>query len=174
MFVTAELDGGTIFYDVEDSADIEQHHWYVVQDGNKKYAYANVRVGSRATTMKMHRLVLGAAVGERVDHVNGDGLDNRRANLRLATAAQNQRNSGSRAGSSRFKGVYWHVGPGGRTPRWRAMIRIDGRRKSLGYFAFEEDAAHAYDEAALEHHGEFAQLNFPERQAAPVPKDESR
>lgn len=94
------------------------------------------------------------------DHRNGNGLDNRRANLRAATLLQNAWNSckPQNARTSRFKGV----GKGGkRSKRWRATIKIGDRLLILGSFVSEEDAARAYDEAARRHCGEFACVNFP-------------
>jgi hypothetical protein len=94
----------------------------------------------------------------RVDHANGDGLDNRRANLRPASQLLNARNLRKRQGtSSRFKGVC-------RLPdgRWQANIRINGHSRHLGWFVDEEAAAGAYDNAARELFGEFAAVNFPQ------------
>jgi hypothetical protein len=101
---------------------------------------------------------MGGAKG--VDHINHDGLDNRRANLRLATPSQNLGNKRpQRGGSSPYKGVSlqtsWH--PIGRP--WKASIDIDGRTKSIGYFATEVEAANAYDEAAIAKWGDFALTN---------------
>lgn len=105
----------------------------------------------------LHRLLVPGAV--MVDHINGDTLDNRRVNLRAATAAQNARNSRAQIRSAtQFKGVYRHrstVNP------WRAALSINQRQLSLGAYATPEDAARAYDAAAAEHFGEFARLNFP-------------
>jgi hypothetical protein len=108
----------------------------------------------------LHRYVLNAPRGLVVDHRDSDGLNNRRWNLRVATHAQNSANciKPRLAGgtSSRFKGIDFCHG------RWVARIRAGGRRHFLGSFESEETAARAYDNAALEHHGEFARLNFPE------------
>lgn len=106
----------------------------------------------------MHRLILGTSVGMEVDHVNGDGRDNRRVNLRLATHSQNMANQRKRRDgiSSRYKGVWYERR---RKRPWRAKIKVRGRQVNLGYFETEEEAAYAYNLAALEHFGGFARLN---------------
>jgi hypothetical protein len=105
----------------------------------------------------MHRQLIAPPAGYVIDHVNGCGLDNRRANLRLATAAQNAWNAGKRSGRSGYKGVWLAKNKG----LWRASIVCCGQRKHLGYFRDKCAAAKAYDRAAQEYHGEFAMLNFP-------------
>jgi hypothetical protein len=111
----------------------------------------------------LHRLLLQAPAEFHVDHRDGDPLNNRLANLRLCTHSQNQANRPAMGGASRFKGV---ATARGCRNRWRAQIqqqRADGtfRRVCLGQFESEEDAARAYDAAALLKYGEFARLNFP-------------
>ena len=92
-----------------------------------------------------------------VDHVNGDGLDNRKANLRICNDAQNRANSSRRKGtfSSKYKGVNWCK----KLQKWVAGIGVNHKRVDLGYFVCEEDAARAYNVAAIKYHREFAQLN---------------
>lgn len=105
----------------------------------------------------MHRQIMNALPGQQVDHINHNGLDNRRENLRICTAAENQQNARKtkHPKSSRYKGVHWSRG----REKWRAMIRMGGRLKHLGYFDSEIDAARSYNEAAKEAWGEFAYLN---------------
>jgi hypothetical protein len=105
----------------------------------------------------LHRLVMGARRGDpEIDHKNGDGLDCRKDNLRRATRSQNAANTGlGSRNKSGYKGVNWYP----RYGKWRAAITSQGRRKTLGYFTSIEDAARAYDEAALRLHGEFALTN---------------
>lgn len=105
----------------------------------------------------LHRLVMGAKVGQCVDHINGNRRDCRRSNLRLATKAQNSCNrSKTRVNQSGFKGVCLCKATG----KWRAEIRADGKVVRIGRFIDKIDAARAYDAAAKRIHGEFARTNF--------------
>lgn len=120
--------------------------------GEKEYAQEAVANGKLA-----HRAIMGARPGERVDHRNGDGLDNRRSNLRIATVAQNNCNMPVRRGNrSGYKGVV-RVGKS-----YRARIGVDRKQIVIGFFPSPELAALAYDVVAPRYHGEFASLNFPE------------
>lgn len=114
-----------------------RHHWYAVSRG-----------------ITMHRLLAGAE-GLQVDHIDGDGLNNRRSNLRVGTVSQNQANRRTAFGASRFKGVNREK----RGKPWRAAIKVNGRKIHLGAFEDEAEAARAYDQAALEYFGEFACTN---------------
>ena len=106
----------------------------------------------------MHRVVLGAQDGQQIDHINGDNLDNRRANLRFCSNAQNQYHKRpQRSGTSMFKGVSFHKHHG----KWQARITYSGHTYQLGSFADERLAAIAYDVKAHELFGEFALTNFP-------------
>lgn len=128
--------------------------------------YAEARIAGR--TVLLHRLILQAQPGASVDHANGDGWDNRRENLRLATHAQNMANKRRPVtNTSGFKGVYLHK----RSPTkpFVAMVRHMGRCVFWGAFATAEEAARAYDKAAKQAFGEFARTNFPTRQQADRP-----
>lgn len=116
----------------------------------------------KEATQYLHRLILCAGMGTQVDHINGNGLDNRKNNLRICTCAENNRNRlPSHGGASKFKGVVWSKCWG----KWRSTIRENGKKRHLGYFANEIDAANAYDVAAMRLFGEFCVTNraaFPE------------
>ena len=103
---------------------------------------------------------MAAPVGIIIDHINRNGLDNRKANLRFATAAQNGWNCRRNVStdSSKYKGVAWNK----EVKKWRVILGYKGERKFLGYFEDEKTAAKAYDRAAENYHGEFAVLNNPE------------
>lgn len=128
--------------------------------GHTTYAARSARKDGRWTTVFMHSLITGWRL---VDHVNGNGLDNRRSNLRPATPSQNQANRSTRRDSSSgFKGVYWYTD----RQLWRARITANRKVRSLGYFRTAEAAARAYDEAALELFGAYARPNFPQERSS--------
>ena len=96
--------------------------------------------------------------GMATDHINGDGLDNRKQNLRICTHAENLRNRRlGKNNTSGYKGVSWHK----LHKLWYAHISHNKKLMSLGYFKDKEEAAKAYDRKAIELFGEFAKLNFP-------------
>jgi hypothetical protein len=116
------------------------------------------------TGMLMHRQILGLRNGDGIltDHVNHDGLDNRRKNLRKATAIQNAHNRNiSEYNRTGYKGVYRAevYGPRNINPRWGARISVNGKLFYSKYFDTKEEAALAYNELAIKYHGEFARLN---------------
>jgi hypothetical protein len=130
-----------------------RHLWYVVRGGKQN--------GVR-WQMKMHRLILNAPDGIEVDHRDGNGLNNQRANLRLCSRQQNCANKRVRNQfvSSQFKGVCFLK----RRKKWLANISFNNRTQFIGEYTSEVEAARAYDKKAYQLFGEFAHLNFPERQ----------
>jgi hypothetical protein len=117
------------------------------------YAVSGMNQGRGANVVTMHRLIMGAESGEQVDHIDGNGLHNKRSNLRLVTSAQQAMNKPVQQNKmySQFKGVTWHH----RNKKWKAQIMKDGKNYHLGYFDVEEDAALAYELKAQELFKEF-------------------
>lgn len=156
MIGTKEIQLGSGQIVIVDEADydwLSRYNW--TRSGpkiGKNYATSTVE----KKRVYMHRLILGAKTGEQVDHINGDALDNRRANLRLCTKQQNTANSGlPSTNTSGLKGASFD-----RTKnRWASRIGVNGKYLHLGRFKTKEEAALAYDKAAVEHFGEFALTN---------------
>lgn len=142
------------FVDDEDYKFLSQYSWHLhLTPSGKKYA--RIGSGDRIKSISMHRLLLEAPFGIEVDHINGNGLDNRRKNLRLCSSQQNRRNMKPRS-QSRYKGVTWRKN----RRKWVAQIELGDRKNVyLGSFSNPKDAARAYNEAARTHFGEFAWLN---------------
>lgn len=140
--------------DDEDYEWLSQWRWQAHVRPHTTYAVRH-SAGRHETRriIRMHREILGTTPSMKTDHVNGEGLDNRRANLRACSAQQNARNSRSRLGSSSdYLGVCWHK----YRQKWGAEIRVDGITRFLGYFRVEAEAGSAYKAAAAIVHGEFA------------------
>ena len=116
------------------------------------YAGRTAYVSGAKVDVKLHRVILGVTPDQIVDHKNGNGLDNRKNNLRPATAAQNAQNAAKRKdNSSGFKGVGFHKQVG----LWEAYINAGGKRLHLGYHASPEQAHEAYVKASAAMHGAF-------------------
>jgi hypothetical protein len=152
--------GKITIVDDEDYGVLVLYKWYALNPYDDLwYAWRSIRhpVKGTRTTSRMHREIMGASSFQEIDHKNGNGLDNRKENLRVVTRLQNLWNSRSRIGStSVYKGVSWDTA----RDKWCAKIRICGTLHHLGYFENEMTAAMAYDEAAKQNFGEYARLNF--------------
>ena len=148
--------GHETLIDDQDELLVAGFAWRVLKQKNTFYVHA----WHGQLHLYMHRLIAGAAPRRLVDHVNRNGLDNRRANLRVATSSENGANRVAdarvRRTTSDFKGVFLDR----ERSKWSASIHIDGKTRSLGRFATELEAAVAYNEAALKAWGRFARLNI--------------
>ena len=140
---------------------LNNFHWTITGNDEHIYAVRNViKSGAKTTAIRLHREIMNSPKGLLVDHRNNNTLDNRRANLRLATHSQNCFNCRKRRKntSSRFIGVSFDK----HKVVWTAYISFHRKRIWLGCFETEIEAAKAHDEAAKKYHGEFARLNFPD------------
>jgi len=141
--------------DADDYQRLAKHKWHCRKAKNNFYAFRR----KDRNKVAMHREILKAPKGMVVDHIDGNGLNNRKSNLRLCTASQNARNRRpNRVSSSKYKGVSLHK----RDKKWDVQIICNGKRTRIGRFDNEIEAALAYDRKAEELFGEFAYLNFPE------------
>jgi len=155
-------------YTIIDDADFEvvnQFKWsYDHHERCDGYAIRVIKsAGQPQRSLYLHRFLLGARPGQVVDHINYNGLDNRRSNIRLCMQAQNIHHSRMRStNTSGYRGVYWNK----KSKKWLAQIRVGPgkKRRFLGLFTDAVEAAKAYDAVAREEHGEFAMLNFPATQ----------
>jgi hypothetical protein len=139
-----------------DAADVhlvEGRHWVADVDAHTVYAVTKYRRNDgEYRTVPMHRLLCGWSQGLEVDHIDGNGLNNRRGNLRLVTSSENKWNQKIRVDNkSGVKGVCWISSAG----KWRAQIARGGKKISLGHFESIEDAAAAYAKASVELHGQY-------------------
>jgi len=150
-----------VLIDAEDEERVKQYSWYinVSKGGSALYARRTVKKpGLNKKSISMHSFVFGKAPqGMQIDHINHNGLDNRKKNLRYVTPAENAANKRClKPKSSRYKGVSWDK----INQTWRAQIKR-GRAHTVGHFDNEENAARGYDLCALEFNPDTAHTNFP-------------
>jgi hypothetical protein len=146
--------GKVALVDDEDFENIKHLHWYARLSRNHLYAAYKVKRKGKSTIYYMHRVIMQPPEHLHIDHIDGNGLNNQRSNLRLCTHQENQRNRSSAQSNSKsgVKGVSWHKSSG----KWRAVIKYEGKHKHIGAFSSIEDAAIAYRNAEIKLFGEFA------------------
>lgn len=133
---------------------LRKHSWHASLYRNTYYALTGN--GKTQARVKMHHLVLPLLPGLEVDHIDGNGLNNQRENLRLCTSSQNSMNQRPQLGTtSRYKGVCWDKARN----KWEAKIVVKNKTIHLGRFKVEKDAALVYNVAAIKYFGQFAYLN---------------
>ena len=150
-----------------DFAELSRYTWLARHDGSNYIAIRLPALKSLERPVYMHRQIMELELNAKrsklnvrlvIDHINGNPLDNRRANLRVVTMKQNSINRRKCKGcASVYKGVFWHK----RIRKWNVQLTVNGRKIHLGYFDDELEAVKAYDAAAKKYHGQFACLNFP-------------
>ncbi len=140
--------------DADDVDLVGKYNWCAILDGRSVYAFRRGPSPERLT-IRMHRFLMGDPDGLDIDHQDGDGLNNRRGNLRYATKSQNSQNQRlSKSSTSGLKGVCWHKA----RCKWRAAIRVNSKRTYLGHHDTIEAAYAAYVEASARLHGEFGRI----------------
>lgn len=150
--------GQSTFVSDADFAWLSKYRWFAHKGGNKGkrvfYAVTNMVVNGKRTSVKMHRIIIGAGPHQECDHKDGDTLNNTRRNLRIATRKENCQNRAAYS-TSGYKGVYWNA----RLGKFISQIRVNGLKQHLGVYMNQIDAAKAYNMAARKHFGQFAKLN---------------
>lgn len=145
--------------DDEDYEPLMQYKWYARKGGYCFYAVRTLYLGGGRKhqinkTIFMHCVIIKPPNGFETDHINHNGLDNRKCNLRICKRWQNNGNQRKTRGTSKYKGVFWHK----KRNKWEARICINKKRTFLGRFDNEEQAAQSYNVAAIKYWGKFAEL----------------
>ena len=153
-----------VHIDDEDYEKLSKYKWYISKGRNTFYVHRDIHIRSikgktSKKVMSIHRQIMRLDFGDKlvVDHINGDGLDNRKENLRVCTNIQNCQNrvNNRENCTSEYKGVYWDKS----RSLWASEIKVNTKKTYLGRFKNENDAALAYNIAAIKYFGEYAKLN---------------
>lgn len=157
LSITLELNnGGEVILDRNDYERIKDFNWFRSSHKTVSYAVVCLKTERGWRSVRMHRYITNCPSTQEVDHINNNGLDNRRCNLRVCDPTDNCKNRRLRSdNTSAYKGVHQRY-----NGRWQARIVLDGKRISLGHFASALEAAKAYNQAAICHYGEYASTNF--------------
>lgn len=144
--------GYTAIIDAADVPLVEGYEWNAFLSKHTTYVRRRTSVGGKLRNVWLHRVIAQTPDGLDTDHVDGDGLNNTRGNLRIVTSSQNQCNQRRRdCNTSGHKGVSWYK----RNQQWRVQIAVNNRKTHIGYFPNIDDAVAAYEKASMEFHGEF-------------------
>lgn len=143
---------GRTFKISPEDEDILQYYWFTAKDGSVR-----TNINNSKDKMSLHRYLCNFPIGKDIDHIDRDESNNTRNNLRICEHSQNMLNRISRIGSSKYKGVCYRKAY---TLKWTACIMYNGTNHYIGRFATENEAAQAYNDKALELHGEYACLNI--------------
>lgn len=157
----------------DQDSDLCNYSWRTVKGLYTQYAETSYVYKDKKRVLRLHQVILERILGrpltkgEKVDHINRNGLDNRRENLRLATTSQNAINRPKQMNNtSGFKGVCIQKMMNGKITYWKSQIQTKSKLLHLGLFKYTEEgkteAAKMYDRAALYFFGEYAMLNFPD------------
>ena len=138
--------------DDDDFEYLNKQKWYARKSRKTYYACRSVHQGNHCRNEEMHRVIMKTPKGMQVDHIDHDGLNNQKSNLRNCTANENRMNKSSR-GKTKYIGVEKIV-------YFQVRVTVNQRRIYVGRFKTEEEAARAYDETIKKHYGEFANFNF--------------
>jgi hypothetical protein len=155
--------GQVAIVDDDDFERVNQYNWHVLFSRSSGVFYASTKwtINHKRVYVSLHSFILNFPKGKQIDHINHDPLDNRKCNLRLCTNQQNSFNKGpreymdGRVKTSLYKGVSWKK----RNKKWCAQIMVDGKKKHIGLYKEEKEAAKAYNEFAKRLFGDFAYLN---------------
>jgi predicted RNA methylase len=147
--------------DEEDFEILSKHNWWICEVKSKRATVIQLSAQTEINgkTVKMHRMIMNPPKGMDIDHADGNPLNNQKYNLRICNRQENLRNTNKykrrKKCSSEYKGVSFHK----KANKWEAGLQVEGRRKWLGLFESEIEAAKVYNKAALTYFGEFARIN---------------
>jgi len=152
MRIIALTQGRSAIVDDEDFERLNSFSWCFTNQG---YACRGYRSGGKQHKVYLHRYIMNPPSGMEIDHINGNGLDNRKDNLRVCLGVENRRNKGlSKKNTTGYKGIYYNTG----VSRWYAQIKVNNKKISLGGSDTKQEAAEKYNRAAKLYFGEFGSL----------------